>query len=431
MLATFAGKYLKVKDLMKDTRTIARIGLIVAIVASIALMLWAQTGSQLYLVTGLATPKHPFQVPSSVLAIEEPSLAVKVADLVDPDQGSHFVLADHDRRVIVIGSPHMQPSQLVVLRMDTPEKPRTMRLSYDGAILESFLFSPSRERVNVGLLTAELNSALRFLGFDLLGGGTPQDLIWDEYRSVRTEGFWSPGDLHSYLDLSAQNGKLFFRPNQSSVDLGVELPGSITPAADKRLILAVSNDDMFVVAIYARQIPAGDVSTTDVLVYDKKVASWQTINLGNAGASIRGFGPWIATASSERKRATGRGEAIQSDPRGERQSPGSASRRNALNPRAQARDQVSIETLFEDVPFYFDGELSLYNIRTKKKYRIQTFEGDSEILLVEGNSVYYRVNDTLYRATIGSTNIENPLRMLTHEEVQRAHWAFLGPPLAR
>ena len=51
----------------------------------------------------------------------------------------------------------------------------------------------------------------------------------------------------------------------------------------------------------------------------------------------------------------------------------------------------------------------------------KTGQGDSEVLLVGGDDVYYRVNDTLYKVKIGTTAIENPIKMTTSADVQLAH----------
>jgi hypothetical protein len=86
--------------------------------------------------------------------------------------------------------------------------------------------------------------------------------------------------------------------------------------------------------------------------------------------------------------------------------------------------------MFQFVPFQFPGELYLYNIQSHRKYTIKTGQGDSEILLVDGDTVYYRVrvNDTLYKARLGATAVDDPVKMATGSDVQLAHWAFLGPP---
>jgi hypothetical protein len=54
----------------------------------------------------------------------------------------------------------------------------------------------------------------------------------------------------------------------------------------------------------------------------------------------------------------------------------------------------------------------------------QTGQGDSEILLVRGNSVIYRVNDILYSARIEGTTLGSPQLLAQDEAVPDMHWAF-------
>src|SRR5205823_12826817 len=101
-----------------------------------------------------------------------------------------------------------------------------------------------------------------------------------------------------------------------------------------------------------------------------------------------------------------------------------------VNPKAKEKERVPLDHLFQTVPFQFTGRLHLYNIRSRQQYSMQTGQGDSEILLVDGNTVYYRVNDSLYRATIGQTAIGAPVKIVTDSSIQLAHWAFFGPAVA-
>src|ERR1051326_8031760 len=93
----------------------------------------AQTGGQLYLVTGVSFPQYvTLKVPSVVYAVDTSKrVAAPIAELVSAKDGSIFVQADHDRRVIVVGSWH-EESRLVVLSMDEPSKPRSFPAAYDG-----------------------------------------------------------------------------------------------------------------------------------------------------------------------------------------------------------------------------------------------------------------------------------------------------------
>jgi hypothetical protein len=164
-------------------------------------------------------------------------------------------------------------------------------------------------------------------------------------------------------------------------------------------------------------------------VYDKRAQQWHNVDFPSAGRSIRGFGPWLAVAGSERKRS--RDPAVFADPRREPVSPGSASRRTVLNPNARDKERTSIDDLFVGGPYYYTGDLILYNAQSRRKYTIQTSQGDSEILLVDGDTVYYRVNDSLFKAQIPQTGIEflHPQLIVTDANVQFAHWAFMGPSL--
>ena len=86
---------------------------------------------------------------------------------------------------------------------------------------------------------------------------------------------------------------------------------------------------------------------------------------------------------------------------------------------------MSLERLFLDVPWQYTGDLGLYNIRSKKSYMIRTGQGDSEILLVDGDMVYYRVNDVLHKALIGQKPELIGTRIVSGSDVQFAHWAFI------
>jgi hypothetical protein len=106
-----------------------------------------------------------------------------------------------------------------------------------------------------------------------------------------------------------------------------------------------------------------------------------------------------------------------------KESPGKAERQQILDPEDWYRDQAPIDSLFEN---YFPGIIHLYDVRSGRRYRIDTGQGDSEVLLVDGNTIYYRVNDKLFRADIGPSAIQNPVQIVRNPNVQFAHWAFLA-----
>jgi hypothetical protein len=157
---------------------------------------------------------------------------------------------------------------------------------------------------------------------------------------------------------------------------------------------------------------------------------WQTMTFTGTVASVRGFGTWLASARAERQSALGRSRLIEQNGQTERISPGEDFRTRILNPEERPQDQLTINTLFQTSGFYFSGELYLFDIRSQQQYTIMTDQGDSEVLLVDGNTVYYRVNDALYKATMGIKAVENSLKISSGDIVPLAHWAFLGAVLS-
>lgn len=104
-----------------------------------------------------------------------------------------------------------------------------------------------------------------------------------------------------------------------------------------------------------------------------------------------------------------------------------------VSPGKAARDSVDIEYPFDEqasvVGFYRPGILFLYNTETNKYIEWDTQQGDSEILLVEDEAVYYRVFNTIYKSPILNGEMLGKAELLVkdNEYVPFIHWAFFGP----
>ena len=72
----------------------------------------------------------------------------------------------------------------------------------------------------------------------------------------------------------------------------------------------------------------------------------------------------------------------------------------------------------------FPGRLHLYNIDNGKTLTIHTNQGDSEILLVEDNVVYYRSSDRLYSVEIKPEGLGESKLLATDDLIRDVHWAF-------
>jgi len=62
--------------------------------------------------------------------------------------------------------------------------------------------------------------------------------------------------------------------------------------------------------------------------------------------------------------------------------------------------------------------------RIERVRDIVTNQGDSEVILVEGGTVYYRASDRLYSAVITEAGLGPARLLVAGEAIRDAHWAF-------
>jgi hypothetical protein len=388
-----------------------------------------QGTSQLYLATGLATRDDDFHAESTILGVDaNRGTLVPTATFVNATEGSAYIIADHERRLLVAIGPNDNPNTLTVLKMDAPAAPSAIPFMLDGPLLGAFLCA-SDGKVFAALSTFQPGPSSHLIGIDLTGGDTSQSILGpDECKVQRVEGAWEPGDSHPFHNLYFRDGRFLWDSKVSASDIGITPPANFV-AGNDRLILEIDNDEMLVIGRFPQITSSAAVPAANntLLIYDKKKGMWRNRTIGTDGAAIRGFGPWIVTARAELKRAVVNGRLSEPRPQSERESPGSAFRRNPVNPKSSDKQRITVDNRFQESPFYFAGELALYNVDSQREYTIKTGQGDSEILLVDGDTVYYRVNDTLYKAQIGQAKIEDPQPILRDDLVQLSHWAFIGP----
>jgi hypothetical protein len=146
-----------------------------------------------------------------------------------------------------------------------------------------------------------------------------------------------------------------------------------------------------------------------VLVLRKSDNTWHRLpKLTEMYAFLRGFDHFITVTESSVKNA---------------QHPESAGR--ASWRKKDTRRGPSIAEAFDENEETFPGRLHLYDVNTGQVYTITTNQGDSEVVLVEDGTVYYRVSDRLYSAPITKTGIGVSKLLATDESIRDAHWAFI------
>jgi len=152
-------------------------------------------------------------------------------------------------------------------------------------------------------------------------------------------------------------------------------------------------------------------------VLDKGNSSWSYFTVETSIISLKSFERWLGGNSMVRE----------------------AYKNNEVNNMTfKEGDWIKKETQFgpsypslidadESYKFYSEGNLYLYNIDSKTTIRWETGCGDSEILLVHNEVVYYRVNDKIYKTPIiNGKELSNSQLLIQDGRVADIHWAFMS-----
>lgn len=156
-------------------------------------------------------------------------------------------------------------------------------------------------------------------------------------------------------------------------------------------------------------VTVSDLSTgrAQLLMLRKGDMTWHNVP-GFGPFFVRGFGSIAAFNETQPKTAQGPASAGASEWR-----------------KTETATGPSVEERFKQLRYVLPGKLDLYDVSTEKMYNIVTNQGDSEILLVDDSTVYYRVSDRLYSAAIG-TDALGPAKLLAQSEsIRDVHWAFI------
>jgi hypothetical protein len=211
-----------------------------------------------------------------------------------------------------------------------------------------------------------------------------------------------PNDSHMYLPIVADM--------ENRPPFSVELPQQYWVRKESYSVVLV-NDDTQTLLLVKSQIPTKeeDYGHFYTALYNKQKNSWSDVELKGNAPTIMAYGHWLAGS-------------VQDDvdydakyfPR-------------KLSPGKAVRDSVYMECPFEEWGVYRPGILYLFNTDTEKYIEWNTGQGDSEILLVQDEVVYYRVFDEIYKASIekGEKLGKSELLVKDNQVVPYIHWAFL------
>lgn len=369
----------------------------------------------LYLVNGFPTAHFTVGVPTRVYQFDTATAQLAMVHKVGtPTPGSSSILVDNEHRVLVIAYPQDGPTDVEILNMDSPWKVEIAHLRYDNklGILSSNLFDVPEAGLKFSLLLSDGESEV-LAGASLSTLREPH-LSWKDYPYIRVAGTFGVAQPWSdALEVRIDSGGWVVpRLASPGVDhLPFRVPAGISSPTAAILFLEVNNDEVAVLSSSKDQHPAQQNDGSNIeFVLRKATKVWQPVNIPGALSRPRGIGgSWLAYVVVAPNRGL--------------ESPGRQGRS-----LTEVTPGYTVDELFQDNDDrYFPGILFLYNSLNGRSYRIQTGQGDSEALLVDGDRVYYRVNTSLYQATIAGDSISDTKLLIKDDSISQVHWAFIGP----
>lgn len=381
------------------------------------------------------------------------------------------VLADYDLRKIAVVP--MSGTNIAVVDMAAPFAPYTLSADYCGLddskcpaeesrIPEGFYFLVEKEALLVATPLRRVwkpgqpQEPAPSLVAVRIGDShaEPENLPMTEVAHLRMSGCVG-GALRGTINHMPEvrgNPLRILLSRDVGFSIGIPAPPYIQPKPDgigNGYWLAARTDSIAVLR------PLQPLESNVIDVFDQAAGIWRRFNLPFTTVRIRAFGSWIAAIASQprlpenlrgkkttytteelrrmpdspgkEKRMTedlgnGPDEVIQSGTHSGVKWRVTKTRKPGYHP---PRD--SVDELFQTSDEYFPGDLLVINGRTGQQFTIHTGQGDSEVVLVTDQAVFYRINDEIYRADLTDGKLAGAVKIAEGPVIVGAHWAFLGP----
>jgi hypothetical protein len=384
---------------------------------------------QLYLITGAPTPQDSRAFGSALFQVSEGGLKL-VKDLSSA-VGTDWIGVAYDlRKAVILSRDWDKPKALTVIDLDKAAVTKECLLPYtsDASIFTKWLISaPGKGPVFEWILTTGSKSWLKGMILDpsvsceeSFPTMAPADSIYIEAHG--TSGLAEVGSVEGTHVGFDQNGKLSLL-----LDTKINFECDALPAAMRKDTsfgwMIINNSRVLVVG-------TGGTNRDNVraLVFRKHNRTWHVLQPpGGSIGNLRGFGKFISIVEARTKKAIASQLAnykgaiyINEEVRVNEVSAGRAEWR-----KIDGEMGPNMEEAFASAQAVYPGRLHLYNVDSKRLYTKVTNQGDSEVLLVEGDTMYYRVSDRLYSAPITNKGIGDARLLATSESIRDAHWAFI------
>lgn len=191
------------------------------------------------------------------------------------------------------------------------------------------------------------------------------------------------------------------------------LPDSLQLRKKEMLNIIINNKNQFVLYSNSSEYVNNQIGSSTLLIYDYDKKDWYMHQIKGNYPSINSYGRWLAGVVYDYT-----GESYNTN----KESPGKETR-SKLN----SKNPFNADERFSYFHIYSPSILYLFNTYTQKYIEWNTGQGDCEILLVENDIVYYRINDEIYKFPIlKGEKLGNPELLIKDPQVLDIHWAFIS-----
>lgn len=205
----------------------------------------------------------------------------------------------------------------------------------------------------------------------------------------------------------------------------ITLPDSLQIGKKERLVSYINNDKVFVLNLFETQnSKTSQLGYISFLVYNKSNGSWKRLRIKGNRTRLTLFGNWLSGAVCETKSQV---PSIGSENR---------NTNSCFNMPFWEVLKNSMHGGCIGVPFdimsqyrmnmYFPGILYIFNFETDTYIEWNTRQGDSEILMIEDEVIYYRINNIIYkRSILEGSKLGSPIKLIESDFIPFIHWALI------
>ncbi|MCB0490183.1 MAG: hypothetical protein KDC99_16995, partial [Cyclobacteriaceae bacterium] len=273
------------------------------------------------------------------------------------------------------------------------------------------------------------NKKLHHFGINIYTGQSRRILPEDFAHSLlsgSTGGALETWDIQQ-LYTNPNNGNLVI-PNTPSIQdrppYPLVLPDSFQLSVKARVGVHINNSHFTAINLKVEDPNQESIGMSHFVVFNKQKGEWHRWDVQGSNTSVRGFDNWIAgnIVTSNVMLVFDQQDRLIEKIALNRVSPGKEARR-----QKGSTTGIPFDFRIDFYDLFYPGILFAHNISTGATINWSTGQGDSEILLVENEMIYYRINDRIYSVPLlHGTELGESKLLIKDERVPDIHWAFFG-----